>query len=230
MFFICWACPRKVGWLNKLCLDCLENLPYVSYETSCPHCLLSQKTKNILYCADCNGGNLQDFEKLFAPFYYQGALPGLIQAFKFHKELGAGKLLSEFLLKFLKQHQVPGDYPELILPVPLHARRLRRRGFNQSYLVAKWIGKKLKIPVNFKILRRVRWTVPQVSLGREERLKNLKQVFQIQWPKNSAIPNHVALVDDVVTTGTTVNTLAKLLIQSGVKRVDVWCLAKAVLN
>jgi len=122
----------------------------------------------------------------------------------------------------------------LIIPVPLHPRKLRRRGFNQSYLlVAKWPryfsgengGRRIEIKAD--LLRRVRWTAPQTGLGRRERQNNIKGAFSL--PNGVPVENcSILLVDDVYTTGATVTECARVLLTGGADRVDVLTLARAI--
>jgi ComF family protein len=125
------------------------------------------------------------------------------------------------LLDYLKQQSAP--LPDLILPVPLHRQRLRVRGFNQSLEIARPIGRHFGIPVTSRLCRRVRATPAQTGLDRKTRRKNLRQAFQL----NGGVQGQaIALLDDVVTTGSTVTELARLLKRSGASRVDVWAVAR----
>ena len=124
---------------------------------------------------------------------------------------------------------------DLIVPVPLHVKKLRMRGFNPSFLLVKeWVGiaKFLNvglpdIPININVLARRRWTEPQTGLGREERLANIKNAFNIS-DGSKITGKRILLVDDVYTTGATVNECAKVLLKGGAGHVDVLTLARAV--
>jgi len=116
------------------------------------------------------------------------------------------------------------DKPEQIIPVPLHAQRYHRRGFNQAIEIARPIARMLDIPLNLTCCRRTRNTAPQAQLSAKERKSNLKNAFSIV--KAPAV-NHVALLDDVVTTGSTVDELARALRKAGIERIDVWACARA---
>jgi ComF family protein len=203
----------------------------------CTVCLLPLISRTSPYCAECIT-EPKYFNSVKSPFLYEEPVSALIQNFKFHKDLGAGKYLSQFLLNFLKQDFLKQDFlkqdllerPDLIIPVPLHIKKLKRRGFNQSILVAKWLSKVLKIPINLKIIKRYKVTPPQLFLNRKERLKNLKNAFElINKDKFKKLEiRHVALIDDVMTTGATVNEISRVLKQAGVEKVEIWCLARAI--
>ena len=113
--------------------------------------------------------------------------------------------------------------PEALLPVPAHPARLRERGYNQAALLARHWGRHLRVPVR-DVLRRTRNTPHQVGGSRDQRRANLQSAFSVQ----AKLPAHVALVDDVLTTGSTAEALAKLLKSWGVERVDLWILARAL--
>jgi len=114
--------------------------------------------------------------------------------------------------------------PDFIIPVPLHASRLRERGYNQALELAKPIAKRFNLPLLSNGCVRNKATLPQSELPAEERFNNIKDGFTVQ--RNCAA-KHVAIVDDVMTTGSTVNVLAKALKEAGVQTVDVWICARA---
>jgi ComF family protein len=125
----------------------------------------------------------------------------------------------------LSYHNQP--LPSLIIPVPLHPKRLRERGFNQALEIAKPISKKLKIPIDKKSCYRIRHTAAQSGLSQSDRLKNLANAFEMKKP---LIAKHIALIDDVMTTGQTLMELANLLYKNGVEKIDIWCCAKTFLS
>lgn len=152
----------------------------------------------------------------FAAFYYKNGVETAIHNMKFknHPKLAQtmGRLLCEELLK---QESLPNfDY---IVPVPMHQKKKRQRGYNQAELVAKEVGRILGKEVRTDILMKTQYTKPQVLLKREERLRNLESAFTVN--DNTTIKNtqnkHILLVDDVLTTGTTINTCARILKENG---------------
>ena len=114
--------------------------------------------------------------------------------------------------------------PTQLIPVPLHHTRLRERGFNQATELARRIGRELGIEIGLRCARRHRATQPQSLLSPTARRLNLRHAFSVQ---DTALAQHVAIVDDVMTTGHTGNELAKVLKQAGVQRVEVWVIARA---
>ena len=118
--------------------------------------------------------------------------------------------------------------PEVIIPVPLHTGRLRERGFNQALELARPVAARLRIPINIHACARTRGTAAQSDLPAAQRTKNVKGAFELREPLKEV--HRVAIIDDVMTTGATVDELARVLIAAGVENVQVWVCARAVLN
>lgn len=154
---------------------------------------------------------------VLAGFVYASPVDKLVQRFKFDEDLCAGRLLAHLALPAFN-----GSAPQALIPVPLHINRLRQRGFNQALELARWWGRGRDVPVLAGSLVRCRATRIQSSLSAAERRVNLSGAFLASGP----LPAHVALVDDVVTTGSTVAEAALALAEAGTARVDVWCLAR----
>lgn len=154
---------------------------------------------------------------VLAGFIYADPVAELVQRFKFNEDLCAGRLLAELALPALA-----GGHPQALVPIPLHRSRLRQRGFNQALELAHWWGRSRGVPVLAHRLARCRATRIQSSLSAAERHVNLTGAFRANGP----VPAHVALVDDVVTTGSTVAEAARVLVEAGATQVDVWCLAR----
>ena len=110
------------------------------------------------------------------------------------------------------------------MPIPLHKTRYRQRGFNQSIEIARTVACELKLPVDLSSCQRYRNTPHQTSLPAKQRRKNLKNAFSLMKPIQV---KHIAIIDDVMTTGSTVDELAALLKKAGASRVDVWACARA---
>lgn len=157
------------------------------------------------------------YGEILSGFSYQAPLDELIQGFKFNEHLHYGRILAKLTLA-----KLPSAKPLALIPVPLHTLRLRQRGFNQALELAHFWGRQLAIPVLGHVLLRHRATQVQSSLKAAERLPNVAGAFSA----HGNIPAHVALVDDVYTTGATSASAAQVLIAHGVQRVDVWCLAR----
>ena len=114
------------------------------------------------------------------------------------------------------------EIPDIIVPIPLHTARMGARGYNQSAEIATSLSKIMNIPVDQKILNRVKYTVKQADLNENQRVLNLNNAFTA----NPCRHKHIALVDDVVTSGSTVNSAARALLNAGVGKISVWAIAK----
>jgi ComF family protein len=141
---------------------------------------------------------------------------------KFHGRLADARLLGELFLASLDPAVHP--LPECLIPVPLHPVRLRERGFNQALELARPISQQLNLPLEPHIVQRRLHTRPQSELSGTTRRLNLRHAFHLAAP----VPyRHVALIDDVVTTASTLNELARVLRQTGVKTIQIWAIARA---
>lgn len=114
--------------------------------------------------------------------------------------------------------------PQLLIPVPLHRRRLRSRGFNQAIELAKPVSRRLNIPIDRTACQKLRHTQAQSELPAKVRIQNLKNAFQLT---RAISASHVAIIDDIYTTGATTQTLAHTLKKHGVTTIEAWCLARA---
>lgn len=157
---------------------------------------------------------------------YEAVLLDAIHTFKYKGKITTGEVLG----KIMADHAYPGysiaDY-SLIVPVPLHPKRLRERGFNQSVILAREISKRFSLPLDFLTLRRHVFTEPQVNLGKDRRTANVRGAFAVK-NKKKIEGQKIILVDDVYTTGSTVKECAGALMQHGAVEVSVLTLARAV--
>jgi ComF family protein len=202
---LCAACRRSLPWRGAACARCAAPLAQIEAAV-CGRCLRAPPA----------------FDASLIPLHYRTPLDWLIQGFKFNQKLPAGRLLGQLLAEHLAQRiERP---PELILPVPLHPQRLRERGYNQSLMLAKPIARRLGVPLEPGLIVRQRATASQSLLSADERRRNVRGAFAIIQPLRV---HHIAIVDDVVTTGSTVNELARELRRAGAKRIEIWALASA---
>ncbi|MCW8994803.1 MAG: double zinc ribbon domain-containing protein [Psychromonas sp.] len=184
------------------------------------------------FCGDClKQAHL--FTQLHALADYQKPYPLLIKKFKYAKQLINGELLAMLLIKSVTRNislqQISKvDY---LLPVPLHRAKHRRRGFNQAQLLAEQISKQLHLSVLLDAVKRQKQTVAQEGLSLPKRKVNLKNAFTIPSNQKANLAgSYIVIIDDVVTTGATVNSLCQVLLQAGVKRIDVWCVCRTALK
>jgi ComF family protein len=198
----CFLCGDNSS--DCLCSGCLAELPY----------------HNSLKRIPCTKANKSSqFIEIHSVFTYTYPLDKLIIAAKFHQNLAVLNLLGILMA----EHLTIENRPDVLIPVPLHSKRLRQRGYNQSLELAKRITKKTGIPLAYKSCKRIKDTLPQTSLSAQQRQSNIVDAFQVlelkkQW-------QYVVLIDDVMTTGATVKELAKVFLKMGVQRVDVWTCA-----
>ncbi len=205
-----------------LCFQCYTDLPRIS--PACHGCGLPIKKDEQSICGQCLQ-TPRPYQHTISPYYYQPPIIHLITHFKFHHRLVMARVFAYLLEKhiIITEH----DKPEVIIPVPLHPHRLRERGYNQSLEIARLLGKKLNIPLDYKLCQRTRHTPPQSGLNAKTRQHNVKNAFGLS---DTCQYKHVAIIDDVITTGHTVTELAKLLRKNGVEKIDVWSVARAVAD
>lgn len=148
----------------------------------------------------------------------------MITQLKFNQKLHFGQWIGEILANKIKPYD---HHPESIIAVPLHTKRIRQRGYNQASIIAQAISKKLRIPINTHSIIRHKATTAQMNLTSRQRHTNLRGAF---YAKNKPHEKHIALIDDVMTTGSTLNALATYLKLQGVQRVDCYVIARASLH
>jgi ComF family protein len=165
--------------------------------------------------------HLPEYDSTQALLVYENPVSYLIRALKFNAHYPCARLLGMLMAEKLS---ASSDKPEQIIPVPLHPQRYHQRGFNQAIEIARPIAGILNIPLNLTCCSRTLNTPPQARLSANERKKNLKNAFSVV---KAPPAEHIAILDDVVTTGSTVDELAKALRKAGIKRIDVWACARA---
>lgn len=166
------------------------------------------------------------FARARAAGIYDGSLRTAIHALKFKGKSVLARPLGEMLSTVYRHHWPAGDI-DVIAPVPLHRHRFRRRGFNQAYLLMRWWPLSADGEIDRRLLSRIRDTRPQTGLDRRQRRRNLKDAFIVNRP-DRIVGKTVLLVDDVLTTGATVDACAAALMCEGAERVDVLTLARAL--
>ena len=206
---LCQACEKELPWLKAVCMRCALPLAgtYTGDDMLCGHCIQQSVP----------------FAATTALFYYQKPIDSFITALKFNQQLLYARLLGELLAQRLSQRSLDTQWPDSLIPMPLHPKRLRERGFNQALEIARPIAKKFKLPLDIQHCQRIRFTPFQSALPAAERHRNVKNAFQVS-PHFKA--KYVVIIDDVVTTGHTVTELAYALRRVGVERIEVWCIAR----
>ncbi|HHM05313.1 MAG TPA: ComF family protein [Gammaproteobacteria bacterium] len=200
---------------QDLCEACAADLPRTG--SACERCAEALSATGV--CGRCLR-EPPSFDRILAPLRYQAPLDLLIRQLKFRDKLHLARVLGEVLAK----EWATAPRPDALVPVPLHAARLRERGFNQALELSRPLARHLRLPLLKRACRRVRATQTQSALPAQRRRGNVRGAFEAALPGHA---RHVAVVDDVVTTGHTVNEVARALKKAGAERVDVWCCARA---
>lgn len=206
---VCGACETELPWLMEHCE--VRALPLPATGLVCGQCLKQP----------------QAFKQVVAPWTYSFPIDSLISRFKHQARWPLGHLLAHLLGQFLQHRYEDAALarPDCLLPVPLARKRLRERGFNQAAMLARWLSEDLNIPWDEHLLSRPRETVAQQDLDARTRKRNLHQAFALA-DGAQVKGRHLALIDDVLTTGATASSLARLLMDAGARQVDVYCLAR----
>lgn len=217
----CVLCGSDSPSELDLCAACRADLPRVLQP--CPRCGLPLATAAETECGGCVA-NPPAFARTLVPFRYEEPVKQLIHALKFNQKLYVARVLGELMAEYFAQQ---GARPDLIIPVPLHPSRLRERGFNQALELARPTSARLNIPLDVHACQRTRSTPAQSDLPADQRAKNIKGAFTLRAPLNV---QRVAIIDDVMTTGATVDELTRTLLSNGVEEVQIWVCARAIMK
>lgn len=215
----CLICHDFSRSKENICRKCDVNLPYANY--ACHQCArpLTLEAGRIP-CGACLK-NPPHFDQTLALFTYKPPISHLISRLKFNHELSYAQLLSALLIRKIRYY--PTSLPDLIIPVPLNKKRLQERGFNQAVEIARPLSRYFAIPMDIKGVRRKKPTVAQTRLTALQRKHNIQDAFSTTQDYSHL---SIAVVDDVMTTGNTVNELSKTLKQHGAKSIHIWCCAR----
>jgi ComF family protein len=207
---LCRRCARETDFLGGAkCARC--GRPFAVPQAAdhlCGECLLRQPA----------------FDLARAAAGHDGPVATAVRGFKYNRRLSLGPGLSRLLAAVIDDLDAAGD---LVVPVPLHPRRQRQRGFNQAWLLARRAARRLGLPAEGDWLRRIRFTPPQVGLVRAEREANVRGAFSLA-PRANFAGRRVILVDDVLTTGATVDACARVLKKAGAEAVTVVTVTRAL--
>lgn len=200
---LCPSCAQALPWNRSACLRCALPLPQPA--AACGDCLQHPPP----------------LAQTHAALVYAFPVDRLLPRLKFHADLACGRLASQLMAEAFAA--VPR--PEALIPLPLHRARLRSRGYDQALELARPLSRTLGLPLLDGVLLRRRATAPQSRLDAGARKRNLRGAFAVE--PAATLPSHVALVDDVMTTGATLRAAAQVLRRAGVGRVDAWVCARA---
>jgi ComF family protein len=212
----CLVCGEAGAGGRDLCGECFAALPWSRH--ACPRCGAPQASA-AADCGDCLRSP-PPYTATTAVWTYGFPLDRLLPRFKFHADLAAGRQLVELMLPVL----AAAPRPQALVPVPLHRQRLRERGYDQALELAKPLSRSLALPLLADALVRTRGTTAQSDLDAATRQRNVRGAFTAS--RHRAWPQHVALLDDVMTTGATLRECAQVLRRAGVQRIDLWVAAR----
>ena len=216
----CLLCGSRAGNMRNLCDGCHHDLPVMS-GAGCVQCALPLARPGV--CGQCQQQR-PAFTSTIAALRYEGSCETLVHRFKFGAEQAAGKILATALA----QRTARVEHPDMLVPIPLSVQRLRSRGFDHSWELARWVAKILGLSTDFVCVRRTSDHVPQSSLTTwAARRRNVSGVFHVEPSRIDG--KYITIVDDVMTSGATVNSLARQLMRAGARRVDVWVPCRAGL-
>lgn len=202
-----------------LCSQCMDSFRMVDESTACPRC--GRWVGKPLMCGEC----LQEqqwFHRGYFGFYFEDRLREALHAFKFNGRKDVGRHLVSLVRKKILSFS---DTFDCIVPIPVSKRRLKERGFNQSFIISEEIARMTDKPLYHTVLYKIKDTKDQYTLSREERKKNIKGVFAV-YNKSPIEGKRVLLVDDLFTTGATAQHASKILMQSNTREVVLFALAR----
>lgn len=206
--------PSDLG----LCAGCLNDLPGLT--SACCRCALPLAPQHgDPICGACQS-RPPAFDRCIALFPYAPPLDSLLLQLKFGQAVHLARLFATLLAARVQSEALP----DCILPVPLHPGRQRERGFNQAIEIARPLARRLGCALDLETCVRIRATPSQSRISAQQRRHNLRGAFTL----TRAPARHIALLDDVMTTGSTLNELAMLLRRNGAERIDVWVCARTV--
>ena len=222
----CVACNKYITNTQRICTTCLLSIRYISP----PVCLRCGIPFNFdmgsdRLCGICLTSRVY-FNKARAIGFYEGVLQEVVHRFKYNGKTLLAGILGALMLNHNLDSMDIKRY-DFLVPVPLHRKRLKERGFNQALSLARYVGKRCGVPVDYLSLKRVRWEEPQINLNKNERTRNVKGAFSLN-NKNRFQHRNILLIDDVYTSGATVNECAKVLTKGGAAGVDVLTVCRAV--
>lgn len=213
----CILCAGHQGGSLGICNACLEDLPWHTH-AQCQQCAMPTHGR---LCGSCISAS-PHFDATHALFNYAYPLDRLLQHYKYHDSLHLAHTFSSLWLD--KKNHLFSDI-DVLIPMPMHPARLKQRGFNQALEIARPLGRKTQIPIDYQSCRRIKLTPPQASLPLKDRVKNIRGVFSYE---NNLQGQRVAMVDDVMTSGASLNELAKTLKQAGAAHVECWVMARTL--
>ncbi|MGA2367713.1 MAG: ComF family protein [Dehalococcoidia bacterium] len=216
----CLGCGKIGGFI---CNSCAKKLPRI-YPPLCQRCGRPETSGR--YCQECWGKQNNRIDAIRSVFVFEGTIRAAIHELKYRNLRAISAILGEYMATYYRDNGLKGD---CLLPVPLHEKRIRERGYNQSELLAKEIAKHIGVPVKGQLVMRVRNNMPQArTSSAEERRVNMENVFSCQGLEVAG--QDIIVVDDVCTSGNTLEACATVLKAAGAKSVIGFTLAREILS
>jgi len=216
----CILCSASDATHGGMCARCSQEMPWHNQTPQCPQC--AAPTNGGQLCGHCLSAP-PAFDSVHALFRYEYPADRLLHRFKYQHMLAMAEMFASQIMTRLPRAALP----DLIIPMPLHRDRLKERSFNQSTEIARIVASQLKLPMDYESCQRIRLTAPQASLPLKDRAKNIKGAFACQ---GSLAGMHVAVIDDVMTSGASLHELAKTLKKAGASRVECWIVARTLAD
>jgi len=213
----CITCKTSKSQKQGFCSGCYHDLPHISH--SCLRCGLAVSAERQCACKDEDW----PFSVCIAACAYAFPVDALISQLKNQHKLSISVPLGQLIASQIQRQRLA--LPELLIPVPTSTQRLQQRGFNQAVEIAKMVGKQLSIPVDYSSVTRGKQSAVQKHLNKQQRSHNVDSAFILTKP---IAATHVAIIDDVITTGATTKAIAYLLRENGVKNIQSWAIARAL--
>ncbi|MBQ9764910.1 MAG: ComF family protein [Lachnospiraceae bacterium] len=204
-----------------VCKECEDKVPYVKSPT-CYRCGKEVDDERKEYCHDCSEGGFY-YKRGVAPIRYNAVMKRAMEGFKYFNKREYADFFVEAVLERYKE-LIASWEADLVIPVPIHKSRLRQRGYNQAELLASRVSTGLGLEMRSDVLIRTKKTEVQNKLNDKERQKNIEEAFKIN--KNVVQSKRVVIIDDIYTTGSTINACAKVLKQAGAA--DVYCVCACI--
>ena len=224
----CRICEGSLNGAKWVCNECLAKIKTIS-SPYCYRCGISLADIFLEveepFCKECKS-QPRYFHQARAVAIYEGVMRECIHLFKYAGKRALSEALGELMVVFIDDQWGKESF-DLIVPVPLHPRRKRERGFNQAELLTLPVKTHLNIPIDTKNLIRNRPTRTQTTLDRKERIENVKGAFEIR-ALSPFTDRHILLVDDIFTTGATLNECSRTLMEAGARKVYALTLARAI--
>ncbi len=222
----CFFCLENTHSDSNLCQHCIASFDLNDH--CCQRCASPFEqtvSQHVLLCGNCLSHHFH-YDRVYSPFLYSKEIRYLIKKMKYQKKIHYADIIAKLFID-KSSHLKDFQLPQVFIPMPMHTKRLRQRGFNQALELSRYFSTHYHLPLNYNSLIRSRYTELQAGMTAIARQKNVRQAFLVKKP---ILHEHIALIDDVMTTGSTVNEASKILKLNGVKQVDVWIMARPEFN